>query len=204
MSLNPNPTQRNHDHLAPWTIRHDSLFKAVWDWVILILVMYTAIEIPFSVTFLLTNEDHLNWFWEDPSAAQICNLIVDLMFIIDIIINFRSTYVAEETDEVVSNPKKIARHYLKTWFVVDFVAAIPFDYIFSYETRRGSTPQVTSHQGASRYRVQFRYSVHVARQPDIARHISTPNWRVSEFVRFRAVCLCLDPETFASNPRYSE
>jgi hypothetical protein len=27
----------------------------------------------------------------------------------------------------VSNPKKIAIHYLKGWFIIDLVAAIPFD-----------------------------------------------------------------------------
>ena len=29
--------------------------------------------------------------------------------------------------QVVSNPKKIAVHYLKGWFIIDLVAAIPFD-----------------------------------------------------------------------------
>ena len=29
--------------------------------------------------------------------------------------------------QVVSDPKKIAVHYLKGWFLIDLVAAIPFD-----------------------------------------------------------------------------
>jgi len=29
--------------------------------------------------------------------------------------------------QVISNPKKIAIHYLKGWFIIDLVAAIPFD-----------------------------------------------------------------------------
>jgi len=48
------------------------------------------------------------------------------MFIIDILINFRTTYVSD-TDEVVSQPSKIAVHYFKGWFLIDLVAAIPFD-----------------------------------------------------------------------------
>ena len=48
------------------------------------------------------------------------------MFIIDILINFRTTYVSEN-DEVVSLPSKIAVHYFRGWFIIDLVAAIPFD-----------------------------------------------------------------------------
>jgi Ion transport protein len=48
------------------------------------------------------------------------------MFIIDILINFRTTYV-NKNDEVVSHPAKIAIHYFKGWFLIDVVAAIPFD-----------------------------------------------------------------------------
>ncbi|CAB1435156.1 unnamed protein product [Pleuronectes platessa] len=36
-----------------WTILHYSPFKAVWDWVVLLLVIYTAIFTPYSATFLL-------------------------------------------------------------------------------------------------------------------------------------------------------
>lgn len=51
---------------------------------------------------------------------------VDVTFIIDILINFRTTYV-NAADEVESDPAKIAMHYLRGWFVIDLVAAIPFD-----------------------------------------------------------------------------
>lgn len=54
------------------------------------------------------------------------DLIVDIMFVIDIIINFRTTYV-NTNDEVVSQPGRIAVHYFKGWFLIDLVAAIPFD-----------------------------------------------------------------------------
>jgi hypothetical protein len=48
------------------------------------------------------------------------------MFIIDILINFRTTFV-NNNDEVVSHPGKIAVHYFRGWFLIDLVAAIPFD-----------------------------------------------------------------------------
>lgn len=36
-----------------WTVLHYSPFKAVWDWLILLLVIYTAILTPYSAAFLL-------------------------------------------------------------------------------------------------------------------------------------------------------
>ncbi|XP_021940742.1 potassium voltage-gated channel subfamily H member 2 isoform X3 [Zootermopsis nevadensis] len=111
-----------------WTILHYSPFKAVWDWVILLLVMYTAIFTPYVAAFLLNEPDFSNRktkkYGDDPIV--IIDLIVDVTFIVDILINFRTTYV-NSNDEVVSHPGKIAVHYLRGWFLIDLVAAIPFD-----------------------------------------------------------------------------
>lgn len=111
-----------------WTILHYSPFKAVWDWLILLLVIYTAIFTPYSAAFLLNNPEGRD---QRPcsyscSPLNVVDLIVDIMFIIDILINFRTTYV-NTNEEVVSHPAKIAIHYFKGWFLIDMVAAIPFD-----------------------------------------------------------------------------
>ncbi|XP_022903900.2 voltage-gated inwardly rectifying potassium channel KCNH6-like isoform X6 [Onthophagus taurus] len=121
-----NPTIHN------WTILHYSPFKAAWDWIILILVMYTAIVTPYVAAFLLSEPDfntrkNSKKYTEDPIV--IIDLIVDVTFIIDILINFRTTFVSSN-EEVVSHPGKIAVHYLKGWFLIDLVAAIPFDLLF--------------------------------------------------------------------------
>ncbi|XP_055631731.1 potassium voltage-gated channel subfamily H member 6 isoform X3 [Toxorhynchites rutilus septentrionalis] len=111
-----------------WTILHYSPFKAVWDWIILILVMYTAIFTPYVAAFLLGepdfNQRKNRKYADDPIV--IIDLIVDVTFVIDIIINFRTTFVNGQ-DEVVSHPGRIAVHYLSGWFLIDLVAAIPFD-----------------------------------------------------------------------------
>ncbi|XP_045428339.1 potassium voltage-gated channel subfamily H member 2 isoform X3 [Pipistrellus kuhlii] len=112
-----------------WTILHYSPFKAVWDWLILLLVIYTAVFTPYSAAFLLKETE------EGPAAPDcgyacqplaVVDLIVDIMFIVDILINFRTTYV-NANEEVVSHPRRIAVHYFKGWFLIDMVAAIPFD-----------------------------------------------------------------------------
>lgn len=72
--------------------------------------------------------NRFSWVIQNPVHAWsfLVSLSVDVTFIIDIIINFRTTFV-NSNDEVVSHPGKIAVHYLKGWFIIDLVAAIPFD-----------------------------------------------------------------------------
>ncbi|XP_038645606.1 potassium voltage-gated channel subfamily H member 7-like isoform X2 [Scyliorhinus canicula] len=110
------------------TILHYSPFKAVWDWLILLLVIYTAIFTPYSAAFLLNDreEQKRRECGYSCSPLNVVDLMVDIMFIIDILINFRTTYV-NQNEEVVSHPAKIAIHYFKGWFLIDMVAAIPFD-----------------------------------------------------------------------------
>ncbi|KAL0966130.1 hypothetical protein UPYG_G00291270 [Umbra pygmaea] len=114
--------------IQKWTILHYSPFKAVWDWVILLLVIYTAIFTPYSAAFLLSDQEGaaMQNCGYSCSPLTMVDLIVDIMFIVDIVINFRTTYV-NTNDEVVSQSQRIAVHYFKGWFLIDMVAAIPFD-----------------------------------------------------------------------------
>ena len=118
-------------------ILHYSPFKAVWDWIILLLVLYTAVFTPYSAAFLL-NEDEIRMKLNRDAATRLKNaetskadplviidLLVDIMFIADILINFRTTFL--QNGEVASDPQLIAKHYVKGWFLIDAIAAIPFD-----------------------------------------------------------------------------
>lgn len=121
-----------------WTVLHYSPFKAVWDWLILLLVIYTAIVTPYSAAFLLGSEKKNNTCTYCMPLNTV-DLIVDIMFIIDILINFRTTYV-NANDEVVSHPLRIAVHYFKGWFLIDMVAAIPFDLLIYDNGEEVSAP----------------------------------------------------------------
>ena len=131
--------------IHPWTILHYSPFKAFWDWLVLFLVIYTAIVTPYMASFVLSRDRKREILNQDAETRRnygpltvysdplvIVDYIVDVMFIIDIFINFRTTFV-DSHDEVVSNPCRIAVHYVKTWFAVDFVAAIPFELLIMIE-----------------------------------------------------------------------
>ena len=53
------------------------------------------------------------------------------MFLMDIVFTFCQEYLDEETYKVVSDIKLIAINYLKGTFIFDFLAWIPFEWIFS-------------------------------------------------------------------------
>ncbi|TSL75240.1 Potassium voltage-gated channel subfamily H member 6 [Bagarius yarrelli] len=111
-----------------WIMLHYGPFKATWDWVILLLVLYTAIFTPYSAAFLINelpeNQRHVCNYACNP--LNIVDAIVDVLFLVDILISFRTTYV-NQNDEVVTHPKSIAIHYIKGWFLIDMVAALPYD-----------------------------------------------------------------------------
>ena len=48
---------------------------------------------------------------------------------IDMILCFMTAYYSHDYT-LIKNRKAIAYHYLKTWFVLDFIAIFPFDLLF--------------------------------------------------------------------------
>lgn len=64
------------------------------------------------------------------SSFLLCLLSSSTLLQTDILLNFRTTYVSSK-GEVISDWKMIALNYLRGWFVVDFLAAIPFDHLYA-------------------------------------------------------------------------
>jgi hypothetical protein len=89
------------------------------------------------------HEDGPNKPRSRPSRAlNVIELIVDVMFIIDLLVNLRTTYV-KHNEELVTRASKIAKHYLKGWFLIDVTAAIPFDILFSLLQTNGGGESTT-------------------------------------------------------------
>lgn len=60
---------------------------------------------------------------------EIFNALIDILFMVDVIINFRTTYMNPKTGEEVFDLKMIAKHYLKGRFWLDILASLPLDLI---------------------------------------------------------------------------
>uniref|UniRef100_A0AAV2KEP4 Ion transport domain-containing protein n=1 Tax=Knipowitschia caucasica TaxID=637954 RepID=A0AAV2KEP4_KNICA len=107
----------------PHIILHYCTFKTTWDWVILILTFYTAIMVPYNVSFK-NKQSNIIWL--------VLDSVVDVIFLVDIVLNFHTTFVGP-SGEVVSDAKLIRMNYLKTWFVIDLLSCLPYDIINAFE-----------------------------------------------------------------------
>ena len=71
---------------------------------------------------------HAAFFFENPDDIHDGMLAIDdvkdVLFIIDVIINFRSTFLDKKGNEIF-DPVDIRQHYLRTWFAIDALAAFP-------------------------------------------------------------------------------
>lgn len=90
---------------------------------ILILTFYTAIMVPYNVSFK-TKQNNIAWL--------VLDSVVDVIFLVDIVLNFHTTFVGPG-GEVISDPKLIRMNYLKTWFVIDLLSCLPYDIINAFE-----------------------------------------------------------------------
>ncbi|KAF4042626.1 Ion transport protein [Phytophthora infestans] len=99
-------------------IRHYSKLRITWDIVMGIMVSITAITVPFRIAFDV--QDVLVFYATDRMS--------DVLFVIDVILSFCTTYVDDTGVEIVDR-YEIRRHYLKTTFFVDIASTIPFDFL---------------------------------------------------------------------------
>ncbi|XP_026226591.1 potassium/sodium hyperpolarization-activated cyclic nucleotide-gated channel 2-like [Anabas testudineus] len=104
-----------------WIIHPYSDFRFYWDLLMLLLMMGNLIVLPVGITFFR---------YENTPSWIIFNVVSDTLFMVDLVLNFRTGIVKEDSTEILLDPRAIRQNYLKSWFLVDFVSSIPVDYIF--------------------------------------------------------------------------
>lgn len=88
-------------------LSHYGVGKSCWDWLILIVTFYVAIVVPYNATF----KDKRSVMYNTPSmqvvdscAIDSIDVFVEIVFVIDVLLNFRTTFVNRK-GEVVTRPK---------------------------------------------------------------------------------------------------
>ena len=90
--------------------------KTYFDLFMGLLIVLSVIEVPWRIATDVQAEGGWDvWGW-----------FVDVMFTIDIIVNFRTAYLNED-GEIIWDLPNIRSRYLKGWFTVDLLSTIPFD-----------------------------------------------------------------------------
>ncbi|KAM9776136.1 voltage-gated delayed rectifier potassium channel KCNH8 isoform 3-T3 [Syngnathus typhle] len=110
---------------SKFILLHYSTCKAGWDWLILLATFYVAVTVPYNVCFIGDDDDLTR-------STTVSDIAVEILFILDIVFNFRTTYVSK-SGQVIFDARQICFHYLTTWFIIDLVAALPFDLLYAFK-----------------------------------------------------------------------
>ena len=105
-----------------------SNFRKIWDKLIVFSIIYTIILLPYRMAFSIESNS---------SLLVALDVLVDFIFLIDLVLNFFFTY-KNSTEIEIFTLKKIALTYLKTWFFVDLISSIPFSLISFFISESGN------------------------------------------------------------------
>lgn len=94
-------------------------YKLIWDMFILCLAVITSFMVGFEFVILSLNESTL---------YNVTSVLIDIIFLFDILLQFRTTYFSVEGEEV-RDWKKIMNRYFRGMFMIDFVATVPWSHM---------------------------------------------------------------------------
>eukprot|EP00449_Zooxanthella_nutricula_P007048 CAMPEP_0198502602 /NCGR_PEP_ID=MMETSP1462-20131121/9408_1 /TAXON_ID=1333877 /ORGANISM="Brandtodinium nutriculum, Strain RCC3387" /LENGTH=733 /DNA_ID=CAMNT_0044231687 /DNA_START=137 /DNA_END=2335 /DNA_ORIENTATION=+ len=96
-----------------------SWILSIWRTVLIVVVIWTAVFAPVEIAF--------SW-WEAPKFVDYFGYATDILCVADMVLNFNVAYMHH--GRLVTGHRAIAKHYLKTWFLPDFIINVPWNYIF--------------------------------------------------------------------------
>lgn len=91
-----------------------------WDLIIMLLALFNCFSVPVEMAF---EPDFLKL-----PIIVVLNYMIDFVFLIDILINFRTAYIDEFGMEQTRG-FMMATNYLRNTFIIDILATVPFDTI---------------------------------------------------------------------------
>ena len=86
----------HHDEDGPY----EAFFQVTWDWVILGLTFYTVVMVPFNLAVYRTSYTSTG-----DITFMVVDSIVDIIFLIDIIFNFHTSFVGSDGAVIVDEAK---------------------------------------------------------------------------------------------------
>lgn len=100
-------------------IKQDNIYKRYFDALLLIITLFAALEVPL----------HLSLKYATPDWIHLIHYSYPIIFTLDIIATFMTTISVDGQE--VTDRKFIAIKYLRSWFIVDLITAVPFDLLIS-------------------------------------------------------------------------
>jgi hypothetical protein len=115
---------------ATTMINPHSVFRRNWDAIQLLLLVYVGTVVPWRICF---GRDVALW-----SFLFFAELFIDLFFMADVVMNFRTAVITSNGDVLV-DPKQVRNHYVRSWFVLDLVSCMPIGYAQYFQNPEGTT-----------------------------------------------------------------
>jgi hypothetical protein len=121
----------NHSMLYIWgccgpktpIVHPDNTRLLLWTILGIFFIHYEVFVTPYRLCFNAPAEG-LEWYFAS---------VITVYFLIDIVLNFFITFYDDE-QHLIKSHKMIIKTYVKGWFIIDFLASIPYDWIQHYMT----------------------------------------------------------------------
>jgi len=98
----------------------DSLYKQIWDMILMIIIIWSIIVVPYRLAFKV----------ETLGGWKTLGTLNDVFFFLDICVNFFTGFPDRQTGEKIYGFKEIACTYLSGWFLIDFLSTVPFSSVY--------------------------------------------------------------------------
>ena len=100
-----------------WIIRVSRSFRIYWDLFVMLLAVWNVFCIPYTLVF--------DSAYSKRNDIMAINLFIDFLYMLDIVLTFRTTYYSAATGDEVLKPALIARNYLLGKLWIDVITCVP-------------------------------------------------------------------------------
>ena len=106
-------------------IQINSKPKLIFDFIVILSTLIYCMKILYQLCFLGFSANY-----NESIGDKLFDNIILFLNALYIILNFFHSYLDESTGEIITDSKRIAIHYLKGWFTIDFISSFPFELIW--------------------------------------------------------------------------
>lgn len=112
-------------------IMPSSYFALAWDLIMLLVLVYLCIALPYTVAFAID-------FADLRSPLSQVDITFSVLFMIDCCLNFRTAYISDD-GTVEMRHSRIAWRYMRGWFLFDVLSSLPWEQMISQNSHIPTT-----------------------------------------------------------------
>jgi len=112
------------------------LIRLIWDIFVVFFTLYSLITVPYRFCFEGRNNNQY-------IPLTILDKVQIIFFLVDILLNFHTAYY--EDGALIFDRTKVVKHYLRTWFIGDLLASLPYEWTNNWiQEKYGDTDETST------------------------------------------------------------